>query len=107
MTTDPLATLFAELKRQVREEILAELPDQAPEPWMTLDEAAKHAKASPDTLRRAIAAGELRCGRAGAAARVLLSDVDRWMLRDENPPAAPAHPKHEVERIARSLRGAA
>lgn len=45
----------------------------------TLDAAAARVSLHPRTLRRAIAAGELAGFKFGAAVRVDLLDLDRWI----------------------------
>lgn len=58
----------------------AELAAAPPQPLaITLDEAARLASSSVSTLRRAIAAGELRAAKIGSSVRVRPIDLDAWL----------------------------
>ena len=79
----------------------------APEPWLTVAEAAAHAQVQEATIRQWIASG-LRAGRVGRVLRLRREDIDRWLLtggqdaRTETPPP-PAGPRRAALDIVKSL----
>jgi excisionase family DNA binding protein len=60
----------------------------ADDPWLTIDEAAAHARLHPQSLRKAIRDGRLRCTRVNSARYIRLrrSWVDAWLLAGEASP---------------------
>jgi excisionase family DNA binding protein len=59
----------------------------AEDPWLKLAEAAARAKASPETLRRAIKAKQLRHARVSGrkSIRIRASWVDAWLEATSTP----------------------
>lgn len=49
------------------------------EPWVTLQEVAKHLQIAEDTVHRWIAKKDLPAAKAGRVWRFKLSEVDAWM----------------------------
>lgn len=57
-------------------------------PPLTLREAAEAVGCSPQTLRRAIWAGELQCLRAGREIRIRRQDLGAYLRREVSSPAS-------------------
>ena len=53
--------------------------DETPSPWFTVAEAARYARVSASTLRRAIKRNRLVAFRIGSAIRLQRNDVVRWL----------------------------
>jgi excisionase family DNA binding protein len=49
------------------------------EQYLTLEQAAEMIQVSPRSIQRAVAAGHLRCLRAGRLLRFRLSDIAAWL----------------------------
>ena len=56
-------------------------PNPKPKPPLTLKEAAAAVGCSPQTLRRAIWAGELECLRVGREIRIRRADLSAYLRR--------------------------
>jgi excisionase family DNA binding protein len=52
----------------------------SPEPWVNLEDVAKHLKVSQDTIRQWIKKGKIPYSRAGKQYKFRLSVVDEWVL---------------------------
>lgn len=80
-----LATLAAALGDAIARHALARVREdlargQTPEPWLTPDQAARHAGVGVSTVLEWIRSGRLPHGRAGAKlVRVRASDVDAFL----------------------------
>lgn len=88
---DTLRELVAEL---VRDELARMKPEKADE-YMTVAEAAAHARVVPSTIRKWIRAGELVRYSAGSDPRVKRADLERRMR------AAPKSAQLTPEQMAR------
>lgn len=48
-------------------------------PWVTVQQAADHARVHHCTIRRAIQAGDLPASRVGWVIRIALQDLETWL----------------------------
>lgn len=51
----------------------------APEPWVNLEDIAKHLSVSQDTIRIWIRKGAIPYNRAGKQYKFKISEVDQWV----------------------------
>jgi excisionase family DNA binding protein len=94
---DVLAATDIEAIAQRILEVLDERADLAaavsPEQRLSVAKAAELADVAPDTLRRAIRAGQLPAYRAGTRLKVRHADLVAWMNHDPVEVAAPPAPR--------------
>lgn len=74
-----------------------------PESWVTLAEAARHAKVAPDTLRRYVRQGKIRHGTFGSDVRTKLSWVDEFLLASSSEREAKTETAEDISPEAREI----
>jgi excisionase family DNA binding protein len=101
-----LARAIAELVRaEVAGQVAAALTGRpSATELLTTAEAAAHAKVTPETVRRWIAAGKLPEHRAGREVRIARADLDQLLHRGTRRPRPPAVEK-TPEQLARERFG--